>query len=496
MQPIAAPAHDVPLFGAAATRAIEQRAASGLPAHTLMQRAGAAVARLALAVAPHAGSVRVCAGPGNNGGDGFEAAMHLRHAGRHVEIQLIGDAARLPADAAASLARAREAGAIVVDTFVHALGPDDLALDALLGIGAARAPDGALAAAIDTMARWPCCVLAIDLPSGLHADTGRALGPACVRADHTLTLLTAKPGLFTGAGRDHAGRVWFDPIGCDTDHVAPTAWLTGAHHAAVPRRRHAQHKGSFGDVAIVGGARGMSGAALLAGRAAHAAGAGRVFVQLLDGSGMTLDPARPELMFRAGWSDGGPARLRASTVACGCGGGDAVAAVLPRLLAHVPRLVLDADALNAIAADASLQALLKARAMRAAGSILTPHPLEAARLLGRTAAEVQDDRVGAAGTLADTFACTVLLKGSGTVIATPGQAPRINPTGTAALATAGTGDVLAGWLAGCWSQAAQAAPSSVAAGAAWTHGRAADRHAGPVLAAAELIGRMAAQPAA
>lgn len=491
MQPIALPPHDFPLFDVAASRAIEQRAAAALPHHALMRRAGEAVARLAMAVAPHARCVRVFAGPGNNGGDGFEAAMHLRQAGRHVEILLVGDAARLPTDAATSLARALQAGAGIVDAFVEPVGPDDLAIDALLGLGAARAPDGPIAAAIGALAALPCPVLAVDLPSGLHADTGRPLG-ACVRADHTLTLLTVKPGLFTAAGRDHAGRIWFDPIGCEPGDVAPTAWLAGADHAAAAPRRHAQHKGSFGDVAVVGGARGMSGAALLAARAAHAAGAGRVFVQLLDGSGMTLDPSRPELMFRPSWSDLEPARLAASTVACGCGGGEAVAAVLPRLFAHVPRLVLDADALNAVAADANLRALLRSRGARGAATVLTPHPLEAARLLGSSAADVQADRLAAARALASACECVVLLKGSGTIVAAPDEPVLINPTGNAALATAGTGDVLAGWLAGRWSQRSDGPPASVAAGAAWAHGRAADVHPAAVLPAADLIVSMSA----
>jgi hydroxyethylthiazole kinase-like uncharacterized protein yjeF len=496
MQPLSAPAHDLPLFDAAATRAIESRAAAGLAPHTLMQRAGAAVARLGLAVAPHARRVRVYAGPGNNGGDGFEAARHLRDAGRHVEIVIVGDAGRLPADAAASLVRAREAGVQVLEAFVEPMDAHDLAVDALLGIGAMRAPGGPMADAIGELNALPCTVLAIDLPSGLHAGTGCPLGEVCVNADHTLALLTAKPGLFTGQGRDHAGRVWLDEIGCEPGGEPPSAVLAGATHASGPPRRHAQHKGSFGDVAIVGGAPGMSGAALLAARAAHAAGAGRVFVQLLDVSGMTLDPLRPELMFRARWSESDPQRLAASTVACGCGGGEAVAAVLPRLLAHVPRLVLDADALNAIAADTALQSQLRRRASRGQATVLTPHPLEAARLLGAATAEVQRDRLTAARTLAQSLACAVLVKGSGTVVATPGDTPWINPTGNAALATAGTGDVLAGWLAGRWAQGAQAAPGSVAIGAAWSHGRAADGFDGPVLRAADLVERLAALPPA
>ncbi|WP_347880327.1 NAD(P)H-hydrate dehydratase [Ottowia testudinis] len=185
----------------------------------------------------------------------------------------------------------------------------------------------------------------------------------------------------------------------------------------------------------------MAGAALLAAGAALHGGAGRVYVSLLGDGAPMLDAAQPELMFRRA----GALDLPALTVVCGCGGGEAVRDVLPAVLAQAPRLVLDADALNAIAADAALQAALQARAGQA--TVLTPHPLEAARLLGTGTRTVQGDRLRAAMELAERFRCGVVLKGSGSVIAAPGQVPRINPTGNARLATAGTGDVLAG-LAG------------------------------------------------
>ena len=487
---IDAPEHDLPLCSVAATRALEAQAAAALPAHTLMRRAGAAVARLALAIAPHARHVRIYAGPGNNGGDGFEAALQLRALGRSVDVVVTADAGPLPPDAAAAWARARDAGVAIDPPQPAPLGADDLAIDALLGIGARRPPDGALAQAVATLATLPCPVLAVDLPSGLDADTGQPFGAACVRADHTLALLTLKPGLFTAAGRDHAGQIWLDTLEA-TGAGAPTAWLAGASHARPTPRRHDQHKGSFGDVAVVGGAEGMTGAALLAARAAHAAGAGRVFVQLLDDT-MALDEARPELMFRPRWSASAPEALAAATVVCGCGGGDAVAVVLPRLLSTVPRLVLDADALNAIAADTALQTLLRARASRGLFTVLTPHPLEAARLLASRAHEVQADRLDAAHRLVEKYACTVLLKGSGSIVATPGHVPWINPTGNAALASAGTGDVLAGWIGGLWSAHRDAdAAVQCALAAAWWHGRAADTWHAPVLRAADLVERLA-----
>ncbi len=484
---------DLPLFDVARTRELERVALSRLAPHTLMKRAGEAVARLALALAPHAQVIRVAAGTGNNGGDGLDAAIHLRHAGKTVEVLLLGEPSA--EDARDALARARDAGVPIHAAASQPLGPLDLAIDALLGIGASRPAEGALLAALQGLAGLPCPVLAIDLPSGLNADTGQPNG-AAVRAAHTLSLLTLKPGLFTGAGRDHAGGVWFDDLGVEAARLLPAAWFGGADAAAVEPRRHGQHKGSFGDVAVVGGAPGMAGAALLAGRAALAAGAGRVFVEMLDPGAHGLDADRPELMLRPGWSHRVDREaLSRSTVVCGCGGGDAVRAVLPALLTNCSRLLLDADALNAVAADASLRRQLATRGGRGQATVLTPHPLEAARLLGCGAAEVQSGRLAAAQRLADQLGGVVVLKGSGTVIAAPGRVPHINASGNASLATAGTGDVLAGWIGGRWAQRTASDPTEgalqAARGAVWSHGAAADEAALPVLRAADLIERMA-----
>jgi hydroxyethylthiazole kinase-like uncharacterized protein yjeF len=307
-------------------------------------------------------------------------------------------------------------------------------------------------------------VLAVDLPSGLDTDTGAG---HAVRATHTLALLSLKPGLFTAAGRDASGEVWFDDLGVDDPAQEPSARLAGPPASSL--RLHASHKGSYGDVAVIGGAPGMTGAALLAASAALHAGAGRVFAALLDGGTLSVDASQPELMFRA-WDS---LDLSGMAVACGCGGGDAIRAVLPKVLATARALVLDADALNAIAADTQLQSLLRTRARRERPTVLTPHPLEAARLLGCSAPQIQRDRLLASRELVQRFGCVVVLKGSGTVIAAPGLPPTINPTGNARLATAGTGDVLAGMVA---SRLAAGAPAyEAAAGAVYAHGLAADR---------------------
>lgn len=465
-----------PLHDAAATRRLEQQALQDLPEHALIERAGLAVARLALAVAPHAETIWVAAGGGNNGGDGLIAARHLVQAGRTVRATVFGDPARMPPDAKHAFETARAAGVLFEDTVQAATGAT-LVIDALLGIGASQPPREAIAGAITLINGLGSPVLAIDLPSGLPADTGHAADHAAVRADHTLSLLTLKPGLFSANGRDHAGRVWFDALGTAQQALADAAcaWLIGPPSS--PPRQHAQHKGSFGDVIAVGGAPGMAGAPLMAARAAQLAGAGRVLLARLDGQPLASALHWPELMQRLPEDVLRPEVLSRATVVGGCGGGEAIASALPILLAGAPRLVLDADALNAVARTPALRSALIERATREQHTVLTPHPLEAARLLGCTTAEVQADRLRVAQRLADDLRLTVVLKGSGTVIASPARLPQLNPTGNARLATAGSGDVLAGWIAGLWAARGghhADAAADAAAAAVWLHGQAAD----------------------
>ena len=479
------------LHGSAATRALELRSRVELPAHALMQRAGESVARLALAVAPHARRVHVLCGPGNNGGDGLVAALWLRQMGRSVAVTILPGVNPAPADAAWALVQARAAGVAIGD--IGAMSANvhvDLTVDALLGVGVSRAPAGELAAAIAHInasravasavsgAVSRTSVLAVDLPSGLNADTGQAFGDA-VRADHTLSLLTLKPGLFTGQGRDQAGQVWFDDLGIAPDGAQATARLVPEHlhRLAWPDRVHASHKGRYGDLVVIGGERGMTGAAWLAARAGLSAGAGRVYVSPLDPEAELLLPTQPELMGRRAWWLSAPEVMAQTTVVCGCGGGQAVRDVLPPLLSRSPRLVLDADALNAIAADPLLQRLLQARVDRGLATVLTPHPLEAARLLGISADAVQSDRLQHAATLAQRWRSVVVLKGSGTVVAAPDTLPSINLSGNGKLASAGTGDVLAGWIGGSWCALGPASDAARCAAEAsvWLHGLAADR---------------------
>lgn len=531
------------LHGTAASQAIERRALQAHPPGTLMNRAGAAVARLALALLAQRSmgaaqglalpsGVMVVAGPGANGGDGWVAAHHLHHG--DVPVTAWEPMGCRSADAA----RARQAAlAAGVTAQAHEpaadLPPPALVIDALFGLGLrgrmpqaseieAQAsnpdePSDRAAAALRWLhhqGRLGSTILAVDLPSGLDAQTGSGplhdpSGAGIVQADHTLSLLTLKPGLYTHQGRAAAGRIWLDDLGCGglMQVTAPTAWLSaGATLQTLllkPRLdarrgwRHAGHKGTHGDTWVVGGAPGMGGAAVLAARAALEAGAGRVHLLKLEqeaGARPSLsgDPAWPELMSATAQDLDDPARWRQATLVAGCGGGTSIAAWLPSLLQHAARLVLDADALNALAADPRLREQLQARRARGLLSILTPHPLEAARLLACTVEAVQSDRLAAAHDLATHLQATVVLKGSGTVTATQGRTPWVNGTGNARLSTAGTGDVLAGWIGGAWKSGDD--PHRLAAACVELHGRAADRdESGFVLRAGRLIQQMALQ---
>ncbi len=482
-----------PLFDIAATRQMEARAQADLPEHRLMQRAGLATARLTLALAPHAQHIWIACGPGNNGGDGFETALQLHRLGKTVsltwtELDQSTEAStrQPPPDARASRLRALSAGLTISPEPPTRF---DFAIDALLGIGGTLSADRP---GTWLMTQWLNCmhnsgapVLCIDLPTGLNADTGASSYHTAPSLDasrpglrHTLSLLTLKPGLFTADGRDAAGQVWLDDLSVVTPaDVKPFALLQGKSTAmgatglARQHQAHTSHKGSFGDVAVLGGAPGMTGAALLAASAALHAGAGRVFVALLGDatdSVLSVDTTQPELMFRS------PAALdmKQLVLVCGCGGGQAVQAHLPLILAEATRAIFDADALNAIATTPDLQALLAARQAHAQATVLTPHPLEAARLLQCSTLDVQSNRLCAAQQLADRFGCVVVLKGSGSVIAAPGQTALINPSGNALLATPGTGDVLAGMIGALLAAGLPA--RTAAARAVFMHGRFAD----------------------
>lgn len=458
-----------PLYSVAQIRDIEQRAAAALPAGTLMQRAGRAAANAALEMIKDK-AVLVLAGPGNNGGDALEAAANLAQAGVDVSIVHLAGSGAVAPETAHALARAQGSDARFIDPPPHISGWG-LVIDGLFGIGLARPLAGTARLLAEAVNASHCPVLALDVPSGLDADSGALIGPdgVVIVATRTITFIGDKHGLHTFAGRDAAGAVTV--AGLDIDAALFPAAAAGLNSSALfahqlAPRKHNSHKGSFGDVAIVGGAAGMAGAPVLAARGALFSGAGRVFVAAID-PGPMFDSAQPEIMFR----DAASFKGADSTLVLGPGMGDSAGAmrVLVKALDGPSPLVIDADALNLIAASPDLQGHLQRRTARA---VLTPHPLEAARLLGVTTGVIQGDRLAAARELAARFHAVVVLKGSGSVIANADGMVVINTTGNPGLATGGTGDVLAGL---CGSLLAQGWPAWEAAlGAVWMHGAAAD----------------------
>lgn len=476
-----------PLLCTNSVRAIERQALKACAPGELMARAAAAVADAAEKLARDlaAGTpVHAFCGPGNNGGDALLAAMLLRARGFRVRAFEFADACAgidPPPDAARVREQAAAAGMRIerIDGLAAmraALAPGPLVLDGLFGIGLTRPLSGlaeAFGRAIDEL-RPP--VLAIDVPSGVDADTGAIVGgpaAAAVCATLTVTMIADKPGLRTGAALDRAGEVRIAPLGLrlpaqgTAGGAGPggrtdgTLFTRSDAAALLPRRPRDSSKGSFGSVLVIGGAAGMHGAALLAGRASQCSGAGKVWIASPDGP--VFDPAQAQLMTR---SAAAPFELR-TTIVAGCGLGlDARAqALLDRVLASGLPLVLDADALTLMACLSPISS--------DSLPVLTPHPLEAARLSGSAVDEIQSDRIGAACTIAQARRAVVVLKGAGSVIAHPDGRWAIIDSGGPALASAGTGDVLAGLIGGLRAQGLPAWEAALLG--AWTHGAAADR---------------------
>lgn len=471
-------AHDrpVPLFTVAGLRVCETQAQAALPAHTLMARAGAAAAhwlreQLAHAPSPAAGRpVWIVAGPGNNGGDALVVATELHRAGVAVEVCM--PVAVKPDDARWALAQARAEGVAISAVPPASFDGYGWLVDGMFGIGLARGLDGVfatLAQRLSARSRSDGHVLALDVPSGLDSDTGNVVGDGpAVRATHTVTFIAAKPGLYTGAGRDHAGAVTIAPIGVEPDDAAVHLNAPALFAPWLPPRDFSTHKGTFGTLAVIGGDTGMCGAPILAARAALLTGAGKVHVAFVGSGAPPYDPPHPELMLDAADRLALDA-MDALSIGCGMGGSDHARDVLDHALQRGVPTLLDADALNLVAHDEALAASI---AERDTPCVLTPHPLEAARLLGVDTRAVQHDRPAAARALAARFAAVAVLKGSGTVIASPDGRIAINPTGNAALATGGTGDVLGGIIGALLAQ--RLPPFEAAAAGVYLHGLAAD----------------------
>ena len=450
---------------------IERRCLPGA-SPSLMERAGqAAAGDAARLIKSRPGPVLIVCGPGNNGGDGLVLAHELRRKGRETVVVFAGDFTRLPEDAAhAHTAFIRAGGQTLADLPPAPEGGWALIVDALFGIGLQRPIEGRIAEWIDTLNALPAPRLAIDIPSGLEANTGRTLG-TCLCATHTTTFIALKPGLLTLDGPDHCGEISLHPIGVEAAaHVPPSGHRvdTQLFTAHLVPRLHNTHKGVYGDACVLGGAPGMVGATLLAARAALWLGAGRIFACLLDPSAPSIDPGQPELMLRP--ADKIPEHPSAIAIGPGLGIGDEAKRLLKTIIPSNVPLLLDADALNLVSLHPPLANALKARQ---AATLLTPHPAEAGRLLGVSTDTVQANRIAAAIEIARSFSAFVALKGCGSVIATPDGRWFINTTGNPGMASAGMGDVLSGLVLALLAQGWPAEEALLCA--VHLHGAAADQ---------------------
>jgi len=441
-------------------RAIE--AAAGATTPPLMERAGAAAAERALTLlAENRKDVLVLAGPGNNGGDARIVARIL--AEKFCRVVTAEKLADIPAGVRWGLV-----------------------VDGLFGIGLARPVEGEHAKLVHYANALGCPILALDVPSGLASDSGRVLGTA-IRATHTITFIALKPGLLTLDGPDHCGEVSVAKLGLEPEKlVAPQGWVSEPAlfaHALRPRPRNF-HKGMAGSVAVFGGAEGMAGAALLAGRAALKLGAGKVHLGMLQD--MALDPVAPELMLRHP-DDALGQDLDAIVIGPGLGDSERAETLLRAALASDIPCVLDADALNMMSANVELR---MACARRSAETLLTPHPAEAARLLSLQTADIQADRLAAAKSLAEEFNAHALLKGAGSVIVARDGHWFINTSGHPGMASAGMGDVLSGILGALLAQKLSGESALVLG--VYLHGCAADQCARSVTSGA-LLGLTASE---
>lgn len=467
------PVPPLPVYRTEEIRRIEALAQAGSPLPGLMARAGLGAAQLARElVADSRKPVLILAGPGNNGGDAFVVARHLKEWWHRVTLVFTGEIGKLSDDARAAADAWHAAGGETLNGLADIpLRSFGLIVDGLFGIGLERDLSGPYAELVAALNTSGVPILALDIPSGLHADSGRVLG-CSVRAQHTVTFIALKPGLVTLDGPDLCGELHLRNLDLDLEALLPPAGRLIASSvlgSVLPQRSLNSHKGTYGSVGIVGGARGMTGAALLSGRAALKLGAGRVYLGFLDPQAPSLDLAQPELMLR-------PAEEVLSMPALTCmvmGPGLSQSAEAARCVEHALTLelplVLDADALNLIGANQQLQQSCRARG---APTIVTPHPAEAARLAGESNRDVQRNRVETALTLARGLQAITVLKGVGTIVALPDGSFDINTSGNPGLASAGMGDVLSGLLGALIAQGA--APVLATCAAVHLHGAAAD----------------------
>lgn len=463
------PIVDLPasLYRAEQVRALDRLAIDeqGIPGAVLMERAGLAVFQAYRQHWPHARRIAVVCGVGNNGGDGYVVARRAAEAGHDVRVCQLGERSRLQGDALQTFQRMQQAGLQPIPFAADVLSWADVVVDAVFGTGLDRQVTGLWAEALTAIGTAGAPVLAIDIPSGLHADTGSVLG-AAVRAELSISFIGLKQGMFTNEGREYSGTIVFDDLAVPAEvyhRFAPAAQRISYSQLATllaPRARSA-HKGNFGHVLVIGGDYGYAGAARLAAEAAVRVGAGLVTLATRSSHAAPIIATRPELMCR---SVDTPEQLlplldRATVLALGPGLGQSAwgESLLSTALAARQPLVVDADALNLMARAAPPR---RGDAGASQRWVLTPHPGEAARLLGCSPREIQADRFAAVRELVERFGGVCVLKGSGTLVLEAGGEVGVVDGGNPGMAVGGMGDVLTGIIAGL---AAQGLPLAEAA---------------------------------
>ena len=449
------------IYSVAGVRDIDRAAIEdeGIPGYTLMMRAATAAVRAARCRFPEATRWQVICGAGNNAGDGYVVARLAAQDGILVSVLTVVDPDGLKGDAATAYADFAAQGGVVTPWSGELDAAADLLVDGLLGSGLERDLAGDFAAAVSAINEHPAPVLALDIPTGVHGDSGQVMGSA-VRADLTVTFVGLKAGLFAGEGAERSGELLFDGLGVPERCRPPGNSMyrridDAMLRRCLPRRARTAHKGSFGHVLVVGGAIGMPGAVRLAGEAALRTGAGLVTIATAPTHAGMLVGSRPELMCKGIEDVSELSQLieKANVIAFGPGLGqsDWARELLAVVATQELPCVWDADALNLLAEAPS----------RAGHRIITPHPGEAGRLLGSSAAQIQTDRLAALDALQERYGGVAVLKGANSLVSSAHGAPWLCTSGNPGMAAPGMGDVLTGIIAALLAQGLAAEEAAV-----------------------------------
>ena len=465
---------NTPIYLANEIRKLEKLATSASVPINLMEKAGLAAAEVVRdkLLTSEKNKVLVLAGPGNNGGDAFVVARHLQKWWFKVTLVFTGTPAELSSEAKNSMDAWTDAGGEILSE-IPIKKEWSAIVDGLFGIGLSRDLEGPIYELVNVINHMNLPVLSLDIPSGLNSDDGRVCG-AAIHANITVTFIGMKPGLLTHQGTEYSGEIILRNLDIDTSIlIEPQSWVLNLpciQQLLPPVRRANSHKGMFGSVGIIGGSAGMTGAALLAGTAALKLGSGRVYLGLITDNILTFSPVQPELMFRSPHELFKLDHLNCLVIGPGLGMSTDAYFWLDCALKSSQSLVLDADALNLISVYPELADSLS---NRNGHTVLTPHAAEAARLLGISSIDAQNNRIETIKELVKRFNCYVVLKGAGSICMLPDGRYYINTSGNPSLSSAGTGDVLSGIIGALISQGLAAKKALLLS--VYLHGAAADK---------------------